>query len=215
MERGRWLRMTTPMSKLRYYDKAAPKKQSGTIGRAIYTEFLRTGRIDRRAEDWNQQERRYLTHNEVAARTGRRLEAAGETTCARLNSFHKAIRFPKIIFHRTLADSPHLGYCHVTAARTRFPGSAGDITWSFYIANFFADIGDADEQFFRRVSLSYSRMYFAVATEATEAGADLTINRRFRPNGVLFRTHEPKDALKNVLLLGARNEELRAIVKAL
>lgn len=202
------------MSKLRYYDNAS-KSKAARVGRAIYTEFLRTGRIDRAPEDWNQQERRYLTHSEVAARTGKRLETAGETTCARLNGFHKAIRFPKIIFHRTLADSPHLGYCHVTAARTRFPGSAGDITWSFYLANFFADIGEADDQFFRRVSLSYSRMYFAVATEASETGKDFTINRRFRPNGLLFRTHDPKEALKNVLLLGARNEELRKIVKAL
>ena len=214
MGRGRWLRMTTSMSKLRYYDNAS-KSPAGKIGRAIDTEFLRTGRIDRKPEDWNQQERRYLTHAEVAARTGKRLEAAGETTCARINGFHKAIRFPKLIFHRTLSDSPHLGYCHVTAARTRFPGAKSDITWSFYLANFFAEIGADDEQFFRRVSLSYSRMYFAVATEPGQAGGDLTINRTIRPNGVLFQTHDPKDALKNVLLLGARNEDLRKIVKAL
>jgi hypothetical protein len=34
-------------------------------------------------------------------------------------------------------------------------------------------------------------------------------------NGLLFRTRDPKEALKNVLLLGARNSELRKIIGSL
>jgi hypothetical protein len=41
------------------------------------------------------------------------------------------------------------------------------------------------------------------------------INRDFRENGVLFRTADPMTALKNVLMLGARNAELRKIVEAI
>ncbi len=43
----------------------------------------------------------------------------------------------------------------------------------------------------------------------------MTIDRSVRGNGLLFRTHEPQVAIKNVLLLGARNEQLREIVRQL
>ncbi len=57
-------------------------------------------------------------------------------------------------------------------------------------------------------------MYFAVAVEADDEGGT-RINRRVRSNGLLFRTSDPGDALRNVLLLGARDETLRDIIKKL
>ena len=137
------------MQKLRYY--AAPKAETKAPppAKAVHSEFLRTGRISRSREDWLPDERRYLTYEEVAARTGRRLERAAETTHDRINSFHRSIKFPKIIFHRTLNNSPHLGYCHVTAARTNFAQYA-DVKWAFYIANFFAQLGGS-EVFFEQI----------------------------------------------------------------
>ena len=202
-----------PMSNLRYYDAAAVKEPAPSQKTAIHTEFLRTGRINRRQQEWSAAEKRYLTHQEVAARTGKKLEAAGTVTHDRINGFHRSIRFPKLLFHRTLAGSPHLGYCHVTAARTKF-AKFEDVRWSFYIANFFSDIGD-DQHFFEKIKLGYSRMYFAVATELDAEAGKLTVNRAVHDNGLLFRTRDPKEALKNVLLLGARNEALRKIISAL
>jgi hypothetical protein len=201
------------MSNLRYFDAAAIKQPAQSPKAAIYTEFLRTGRINRHQQEWSPTEKRYLTHQEVATRTGKKLEAAGTVTHDRINGFHRSIRFPKMLFHRTLAGSPHLGYCHVTAARTKF-AKFEDVRWSFYIANFFSDIGD-DEHFFEKIKLGYSRMYFAVATEMDAEAGKLSVNRSIHENGLLFRTRDPKEALKNVLLLGARNEQLRKIIASL
>ncbi|KQU09670.1 DUF6656 family protein [Rhizobium sp. Leaf453] len=201
------------MSNLRYFDAAAVKKPIQSPKAAIYTEFLRTGRINRNKAGWDASEKRYLTHDEVAARTGKKLEAAGHVTHERINGFHQSIQFPKLLFHRTLAGSPHLGYCHVTAARTKF-AKFDDVRWSFYIANFFSEIGD-DERFFDKINMGYSRMYFAVATEMDAEARKLSINRAIHQNGLLFRTRDPKEALKNVLMLGARNEQLRRIINSL
>lgn len=201
------------MSNLRYFDAAALKKPVSQPKAAIYTEFLRTGRINRHKQEWSNEKKRYLSHEEVAELTGRKLETAATMTHDRINGFHRSIRFPKLLFHRTLAGSPHLGYCHVTAARTKF-AEFDDVRWSFYIANFFCDIGD-DDRFFERIKLGYSRMYFAVATEIAPETGRMTINRSIRDNGLLFRTSDPKAALKNVLMLGARNEQLRKIIQSL
>lgn len=196
--------------KFRYYDAVAYKR--ATLPKsAVHTEFLRTGRIDR--SEWSPSEKRYLSYEEVAERTGRRLEKAGETTHDRINGFHRSIRFPKLIFHRTLAETPHLGYCHVTVANTRF-AEFDDVQWAFYIANFSAEIG-ADEQFFADISGRPGRMYFAVAITPTEEEGRLAIDRKVRGNGVLFRTADPKTAMKNVLMLGARDAALRKIIQAL
>lgn len=229
------------MSMFRYY-AAKTKGQELVPEKAVHTNFLRTGRIAR-PEEWVKEERRFLTHEEVAERTGRRLENAGRKTHQRLNRFHTDIRFPKIIFHKTLAQAPHLGYTHVTASKTDFADHK-DVTWGFYIANFSAEIGGdltddqlagtstdkavemttgqvadgpAGVQFFHHVRPGYSRMYFAVAMK-TELDGDKrqrVINRDIRDNGVLFRTADPMVALKNVLMLGARNAELRKIVEAI
>ncbi|MCJ9671316.1 MULTISPECIES: DUF6656 family protein [Neorhizobium] len=179
---------------------------------AAHSEFLRTGRIARYNPIWLPEERRYLTHDEVAERTGKRLEAAGETSHNRINSFHRSIKFPKIIFHHTLDERPHLGYCHVTAAKTQLAHGV-PVSWSFYIANFVSEMG-GEETFFERISTAYSRMYFAVAVER-EAGQPLQINRSIRKNGLLFRTNDPMEAIKNVLMLGTSNEMLREIIKKL
>jgi len=90
------------------------------------------------------------------------------------------------------------------------------VNWAFYIANFFARIGQ-EENFFEDISLKYSRMYFAVAVHPDKKASDekLTINRDIRGNGVLFHTHDPQIAVRNVLLLGARNEQLRDIIRQL
>lgn len=201
------------MPMFRYY-AAKPAGQAPVAAKAVHTNFLRTGRIAR-AEDWVEEERRFLTHQEVAARTGMRLENAGRKTHERLNTFHQKIRFPEVIFHKTLAQAPHLGYVHVTASKTDF-AEYKDIVWGFYIANFSAEI-TADEQFFKRISPGYSRMYFAVAMKPGEDGETRrpVLNREVRDNGVLFRTTDPTTALRNVLMLGARNAELRKIVAAI
>ncbi len=205
------------MAKLRYFNagKPAEPEPAPAVSTTGHTEFLRTGRISRNKLHWLAEEREYLTHEEVAVRTARKLRDAGEKTHDRLNSFHKSIRFPKLIFHHTLKDTPHLGYCHVTAARTQF-AQYEDVNWAFYIANFFARIGQ-QENFFEDISLKYSRMYFAVAIHPDKAAEDkkLTINRDIRGNGVLFHTHDPQIAIRNVLLLGARNEQLRDIIRQL
>lgn len=205
-------RQSVNMQKLRYF-AASKSDKIGTPAKAAHTEFLRTGRISRHRDDWMPEQRRYLTYEEVAERTGKRLEAAADTTHTRINSFHRSIQFPKIIFHRTLTDSPHLGYCHVTAARTNFARYA-DVRWAFYIANFFADIGES-EAFFERIRQNYSRMYFAVAMKPEAEAKTMSIDRSFRDNGLLFRTHDPKQALRNVLMLGARDAELRKIIAKL
>ena len=203
------------MAKLRYFDAKKPAEPEPELPAASHSEFLRTGRITRDRAHWLAEERRYLSYEEVAERTANKLRNAGEKTHDRLNSFHKSIRFPKLIFHHTLKDTPHLGYCHVTAARTQF-AQYEEVSWAFYIANFFARIGQNDN-FFENISLKYSRMYFAVAIQPDQESPEkkLTINREIRGNGVLFHTHDPQIAVRNVLLLGARNEQLRDIIRQL
>ncbi len=201
-----------PSGKIRYFEAPPPKPPAPAVTKAAaHSEFLRTGRIARHKPIWFPEERRYLTHEEVAERTGKRLEAAGERSHDRINSFHRSIQFPKIIFHRTLDERPHLGYCHVTAARTllarRIP-----VSWSFYIANFVAEIGEEDT-FFERISPFNSRMYFAVALEGQPG--KLQINRSIRRNGLLFKTDDPMEAIKNVLMLGTSHDALREIIKKL
>lgn len=197
------------MSKLQYVDQ----KKTPTAKPAVHSEFLRTGRIDRNRPNWSADERRYLTYEEVAVRTGKILVAAGERTHERLNRFHKSIQFPKLVFHRTLSGTPHLGYCHVTASKTKF-AEYQDVKWAFYIANFFAEI-DADGLRFEGVNMRAERMYFAVAVERDEESKKLAIDRKVRGNGLLFRTDDPKTALKNVLLLGAKHEAMRKVIRAL
>lgn len=198
--------------KLRYYDNREYRPYVAPAKTTHHSEFLRTGRISRAHPIWVPEERRYLTYQEVADRTGRKLIAAGEKSHERINGFHRSIRFPKLIFHRTLEDNPHLGYCHVTAASTFFARHAR-VSWSFYIANFFSEIGE-NERFFERINPDYSRMFFAVAIEG-EAGKPTRLDRSIRGNGLLFRTRDPKEALKNVLLLGAPDDAVRAIIKKL
>ncbi|KGF66843.1 hypothetical protein LL06_25870 [Hoeflea sp. BAL378] len=202
------------MAMFRYY-AAKAKAPAPAAAKAIHTNFLRTGRIAREAEDWVEEERRFLTYSEVAARTGMRLENAGRTTHQRLNSFHRMIRFPEIIFHRTLAQAPHLGYVHVTASKADFADHK-DVTWGFYIANFSAEI-TADETFFHRISPRYSRMYFAVAMKPGDTAEPRrpVLDREVRGTGVLFKTADPTTALRNVLMLGARTADLRRIVAAI
>lgn len=205
--------MTT--AKRRYYEVQG-QGQRPSVGLpmklASHSEFLRTGRISRSTPIWMPDERQYLSYAEVAARTGRKLETAGEKTHERINGFHRAIQFPKMVFHHTLEDSPHLGYCHVTAAYTRFAEKTA-VNWSFYIANFFSEIGE-EEMFFEKIVPQSTRMYFAVATQ-NKPGQPMEINRSLRKNGVLFQTTDPKEAMKNILMLGAPDEAVRAIIKKL
>lgn len=198
-------------TKFRYYDAVAYKRANPPKA-AIHTQFLRTGRIDRDVS-WSPSEKRYLSYQEVAERTGRKLERAGNVTHDRINGFHETIQFPKLIFHRTLAQTPHLGYCHITVASSRF-AEFPNVQWAFYMTNFLADIGDED-QFFAGISKKPGRMYFAIAITPTEEEGRLTIDRKVRGNGVIFRTDDPKLAMKNVLMLGARNEALRKVIRAI
>lgn len=198
-------------TKFRYYDAVAYKRANPPKA-AVHTQFLRTGRIDRDVS-WSPSEKRYLSYQEVAERTGRKLERAGSVTHDRINGFHETIQFPKLIFHRTLAQTPHLGYCHITVANSRF-AEFENVQWAFYMTNFLAEIGHG-EQFFAGISKKPGRMYFAIAITPTEEEGRLTIDRKVRGNGVIFRTDDPKLAMKNVLMLGARNEPLRKIIRAI
>lgn len=177
------------------------------------SQFLRTGRIDRNRPNWDAYEKRYLSYEEVAERTGSYLTFAGERTHERLNNFHKSIQFPKVIFHRTLKGTPHLGYCHVTLSKSSF-AEFKDVKWAFYIANFSADIA-ADELAFEKINMRASRMYFAIAVEKDEERQKLAVNRNIRGDGILFRTEDPKTAMKNVLMLGAKHDVLRKIIRTL
>ena len=58
-------------------------------------------------------------------------------------------------------------------------------------------------------------MYFAVAMQPDSERKRLEVNREVRGNGLLFRTHDPRIALKNVLMLGARSARLREIIRKL
>lgn len=196
------------MARLRFFE--APRAESSLA--LAHTEFLRTGRLPRPQKQ--PMDRRPLSPGDIAEETARRLVAASEKTHERLNKFHPSIRFPKLIFHRTLKESPGLGYCHVTASRTRFQGSE-TVSWAFFIANFYADF-DETEQLFTDIDVGPGRMYFALAIKpGAEAAGKLVINRDVRGNGVLFRTDDPQVAIRNVLLLGARNEQLRDIIRQL
>ncbi len=95
----------------------------------------------------------------------------------------------KLVFHRTLTGTPHLGYCHVTAAKSKFAEYA-DVNWAFYIANFFADIGVRRPEI-RKINMRAERMYFAVAME-NDTGKKLALDKKVRGNGLLFRTNDPR-----------------------
>ncbi len=199
---------------IRYFEAPAPRSSMPANEKStVHSEFLRTGRITRNKPNWLGGERRYLSYAEVAERTGRKLEAAGEKSHSRINAFHRSIQFPKILFHRTLAGRPHLGYCHVTAARSLLE-SRIPVSWSFYIANFFSEVGEEDDTFFEHISPSSSQMYFAVAFES-DPGEPLRISRALRKNGLLFQTRDPHHAIRNVLMLGAPNDAVREIIKKL
>lgn len=204
------------MAKLRYFAATETERLIKSPPPATHSEFLRTGRIERQKRHWNSIERRYLTYEEVAETTGKRLEAAGIKTHENINGFHRTIQFPQLVFHRILEQSPHLGYCHVTASSSHF-AEHQQVNWAFYIANFYAELGDQEDHFFKEIDVQYSRMYFAIAMKAQEdEGSEkpkMTIDRSIRGNGLLFRTHDPSTAVKNVLLLGARNEQLRNIIR--
>jgi len=200
------------MSKLQYFE--ADGANAKVAGKATpHVDFLRNGHIDRLRPNWAPKEKRYLSYEEVAERTGKYLTYAGEKTHERMNGFHQSIQFPRLVFHRTLKGTPHLGYCHVTAAKTSF-AEFKDVKWAFYIANFFAEIAPEDMAF-DKIDMRAERMYFAVAVEKDEEKKKLAINRAIRGNGLLFRTHDPKLAMKNVLLLGAKHEAQRRIIRSI
>lgn len=201
------------MSKLRYF-AAEGLREAMNAPKSIHTEFLRTGRIIRGKDRWDFLEKRYMTHEEVAERTAKFLERAGEAAHERINNVHAAIRFPKFLFQRTLDNRPHLGYCHVTAAKTELRNH-DPIRWSFYIANFFSEIGE-ELKFVGRLDRRVSRMYFAVAlSNDNENATRMVADRSLKPNGVLFRTHDPMIALKNVLMLGTNDPRLRQKIRDL
>ncbi len=197
-------------TRIRYFDAKA-RTIAPARSKTAHSEFLRTGRILRYEEATLPPDRRYLSHDQVATITAKRLRDAGDMTHARLNAFHPTVQFPKILFHRLLEDNPHLGYCHVTAARTSFD-MRKSVLWSFYFANFFADLC-GQEQFFDKIDPSRSRMYFAVAMQASNGGETVKIDTSVHRDGLLFKTHDPREALKNVLMLGTRSDEMRKFIR--
>lgn len=201
------------MSKLRYF-AADGLREAMKAPKTVHSEFLRTGRIFRGQERWDNIEKRYMTHEEVAERTGKHLQAAGERTHERINGVHKAITFPKLLYHRTLDNRPHLGYCHVTASKTKLMNDE-NLRWAFYIANFFSEIGE-ELKFVGKLDRHVSRMYFAVAVQNdNDVSTRMVVDRKLKPDGILFRTHDPKIALKNVLMLGTNDPRLRQKIRDL
>jgi len=198
-------------TRIRYFD-ASKRATTPVRSTTAHSEFLRTGRISRYEERWLPKERTYYSHAEVAEIPGRKLEAAADATHSRLNAFHHSIRFPKMVFHHLLDDRPHLGYCHVTASKTSFDAQR-HVLWSFYFANFFAELSGSDN-FFENIDARYSRMYFAIAMDVLP-DRSVAINKSFHRDGLLFQTHDPKIALKNVLMLGARSDDMRKIINAI
>ncbi len=182
---------------LRYFEEKkkveqAPKKP------ALHSEFLRTGRIDRNRPNWDGVQKRYLTYEEVAERAGKQLTAAGERTHERLNSFHRSIRFPKLIFHRTLKErASRLLSRH--RRQDQLCGIQG------------REMGLLHRQFLRRHRSRASDLrkdqharrtdVFRPRRGEDEEQQKLTINTAVRGNGLLFRTQDPKVAFKNVLML--------------
>lgn len=201
------------MTVLRHFVADGPKEDTPAPS-AIQSEFLRLGRILRGKDRWDFVENRYMTMEEVAERTGRALQVASERTHERINSVHDDIKFPKLVFHRTLENRPHLGYCHVTAANTRLLNDE-TFKWSFYIANFKSEI-DEGLKFVGKLDNTMPRMYFAVAMENDrEKPTRMVVDRQRIPGGILFQTHDPKTALKNVLMLGTDDPVLRAKIRRL
>ena len=43
----------------------------------------------------------------------------------------------------------------------------------------------------------------------------LAINKSIRGNGLLFRTKDPKTAMRNVLMMGAKHDAVRRVIQAL
>jgi hypothetical protein len=201
--------LLSDMPELRYFE--TERRKTALAPRE--SQFLRTGRIDRNRPNWDYIQRRYLSYEEVAERTGKYLDVVGERTHERLNNFHKSIQFPKFVFHRTLSGTPHLGYCHVTLAKTSF-AQFKDVRWSFYMANFFADIA-TDELTFENINMRSQRMYFAIALSKDEEQKKLAVDKNIRGDGILFRTSDPREAMKNVLMLGAKNDVVRRIIRAM
>lgn len=198
-------------TQIRYFDASA-RKMAPARTKTAHSDFLRTGKITRFEQKRIPSEPRYLTHDQVAEITGRKLQAAGELTYSRLNNFHHSIRFPNMVFHRTIDERPHLGYCHVTASRTSFD-MRNPVLWSFYFANFFAELS-GEGAFFENIDPRHPRMYFAIAMDMA-GDKSVTINKSIHQNGLLFRTHDPKIALKNVLMLGTRSNEMRKFIHSL
>lgn len=198
-------------TQIRYFD-ARSRSAAPARTKTAHSDFLRTGKIARFEQKWVPREPRYLTHDEVAEITGRKLQAAGELTYSRLNNFHNSIRFPNMVFHRTIEESPHLGYCHVTASRTSFD-MRNPVIWSFYFANFFSELC-GDDAFFENIDARHPRMYFAVAMDVA-GDKSVKIDRTIHRDGLLFRTHDPKIALKNVLMLGTRSSEMRKLIRTI
>lgn len=195
----------------KYYDTQSFRPVP-ILSKTIHSEFLRTGRIKRFEDGWFPRVKRYYSASEVAAITARRLTATGERAHQKLNSVHPAIKFPPMIYHRIIDHLPHLGYCHVTASRTRLD-SKTDTYYAFYFSNFSAEIG-GEESFFKNIDRNFSRMYFAVAIDKPSEDGPV-INRSIRHNGVIFKTSDPKEAMYNMLMLGAKTRELRQFVKSL
>jgi hypothetical protein len=196
---------------LKYYDTEAFKPVP-IVNKTMQSEFLRTGSIRRFEDRWLPRGKRYYSPIEVAEITGTRLTAAGERAHTKLNNVHPAIRFTPMVYHRIIDSMPHLGYCHVTASRTNI-GKNIDVLWAFYFANFSADIG-GETTFFENINRNFSRMYFAVALNNPSKDGP-KINRSVHDNGILFKTSDPKEAMFNVLMLGAKTSELRRIIKSL
>lgn len=113
-------------TRIRYFD-AGKHSVTPIRSKTAHSDFLRTGRISRYEERWLPKERVYYSHDEVAAMTGRKLEAAADATHSRLNGFHQSIRFPRMVFP-TCSTTGRISA--IAMSRRRKPVSMPSATYS-------------------------------------------------------------------------------------
>lgn len=79
------------MSKVRYFDASGSRHTQVPMLETFHSDFLRTGRFNRDKGRRGKEERRYLSHDQVAEITGRKLLAVGEHAAAGGHSLKSGI----------------------------------------------------------------------------------------------------------------------------
>ncbi len=184
---------TTPMAKLRYYD-AADKMPAAPAKAKAHTEFLRTGRIDRRR--WMANERQYLSYAEGAQQTARKLTTRAERPTADINGSWPRCS-PKMVFQvAPLANSPHLGLLPRDRAKN-LPRKGNEDHLVLLSRELLLRLGNEDP-FLDRISRAIRPCISPSRSSPMPAKDGYVVNRNVRGNGLMFPTQDPKVAEENV-----------------